>query len=83
MSWLEDKKTALRDAECVVVKVGSAVLSTASALDESILDNLADQLVRLQRGEDRGEAEKSTASNKGGGMRADGHSGRTGVRNNL
>ena len=53
MSWQEEKASTLRHAECVIVKVGSTVLSTGSELNPEVLDNLVDQLVRIQRGEDR------------------------------
>ncbi len=47
MNWREEKAAALRDAHCVVVKVGSAVLSSGEALDLDILDNLVEQLAVL------------------------------------
>ena len=53
MDWMKEKCAALAHADCVVVKVGTAVLSTGSALDMHVLDNLVEQLVRLQGGEDR------------------------------
>ncbi len=51
MNWQEERNGTLRDARCVVVKVGTAVLSTGTALDLDVLDNLVDQLAALrQRG---------------------------------
>lgn len=47
MDWREEKAAALRDAHCVVVKVGSAVLSSGETLDLDILDNLVEQLAVL------------------------------------
>jgi len=52
-TWEKEKAAALRQADCVVVKVGSAVLSSGASLNLEVLDNLVDQLVRIQRGEDR------------------------------
>ncbi len=53
MDWQEEKREAIQNADCIVVKVGSAVLSSGSELNLEVLDNLVDQLVRIQRGEDR------------------------------
>lgn len=53
MDWQEEKQAAIRNADCVVVKVGSAVLTSGSELNLDVLDNLVGQLVRIQRGEDR------------------------------
>ena len=47
--WREERAAALRDARRVVVKVGSAVLSSGDALDLAVLDNLVEQLAALRR----------------------------------
>lgn len=47
--WREERAAALRDARRVVVKVGSAVLSSGDALDLAVLDNLVEQLAALHR----------------------------------
>ena len=49
MNWQEERDATLREARCVVVKVGSAVLSTGSELNLPVLDNLVDQLAVLSR----------------------------------
>lgn len=48
--WRAEKRAALQEARTVVVKVGSAVLSSGSNLDLDTLDSLVEQLVQLQRG---------------------------------
>ncbi len=48
LSWQEEKRASLAQAKCVVVKVGSAVLTNGSVLDENILENLVKQIVALQ-----------------------------------
>ena len=48
--WREERRAALAQARCVIVKVGSAVIGNASGVDEQVLDNLAGQLASL-RGE--------------------------------
>ncbi len=48
MSWQEERDAALRDAKCVVVKVGSAVLNMGEALDMNVMDNLVEQLCLLR-----------------------------------
>lgn len=45
--WREERTATLRDARCVVVKVGSAVLSSGEGLDLAVLDNLVEQLAVL------------------------------------
>ena len=47
--WTTEKSLALHEARVVVVKVGSAVLSSGSDLALDVLDNLVEQLVTLQR----------------------------------
>ena len=47
MDWQQEQADALREARCVIVKVGTAVLSTGAGLDLDILDNLAQQLAAL------------------------------------
>lgn len=52
IDWREERAVSLRDARCVVVKVGSAVLSSGEGLDLAVLDNLVEQLAAL-RGQGR------------------------------
>lgn len=49
MNWQEERDATLCEARCVVVKVGSAVLSTGSELNLPVLDNLVNQLAVLSR----------------------------------
>ncbi|MGE4299201.1 MAG: glutamate 5-kinase [Desulfovibrionaceae bacterium] len=51
MDWKIERRTALERARRIVVKVGSAVLTTHSVLDQAMVDSLADQIARLH---DRG-----------------------------
>ncbi len=44
MNWQEERDATLRDARCVVVKVGTAVLSNGRDLNLDVLDNLVEQL---------------------------------------
>lgn len=48
MGWQEERAHVLQEAGCVVVKVGSAVLTSAQGLDGAVLENLVEQLVRLR-----------------------------------
>lgn len=48
MDWRQERATVLAEARCVVVKVGSAVLTNESGIDPSVIDNLAAQLSALQ-----------------------------------
>lgn len=48
MSWQDERTTILRDARCVVVKVGTAVLSTDGELEVAVLENLVQQLAKLR-----------------------------------
>ncbi len=48
MDWRQERATVLAQARCVVVKVGSAVLTNKSGIDPSVIDNLAAQLSALQ-----------------------------------
>ena len=47
--WRDERAHVLCNAQCVVVKVGTAVLSTGQTIDESIVDNLVEQLSVLHR----------------------------------
>lgn len=48
MEWTEERAAALREARCVVVKVGSAVLTTETGVNLAVIDSLAAQLSALQ-----------------------------------
>ncbi len=48
--WRQERRTAPERARCIVVKVGSAVIGTASGVDLGVIDNLAAQLSALRRG---------------------------------
>ncbi len=48
MDWLAEKDAILAEAKCVVVKVGSAVLTGESGLDLARMENLTAQLAALQ-----------------------------------
>ncbi len=48
MDWEQERDAALQAAACIVVKVGSTVLSDGSALIQGVLDNLVAQLATLQ-----------------------------------
>lgn len=48
--WRAERRAALADARCIVVKVGSAVLTTGEGLDLAMVESLADQLSALQEG---------------------------------
>jgi glutamate 5-kinase len=48
--WRAERRRALADARCVVVKVGSAVLTTGEGLDLAMVESLAAQLSALQEG---------------------------------
>lgn len=48
--WMRDRARTLDTCECVVVKVGSAVLADGDALRLDVLDDLVEQLVTLQQG---------------------------------
>lgn len=49
MNWQEERARVLLEAACVVVKVGSAVLTSAQGPDPVVLENLVEQLVMLRR----------------------------------
>lgn len=51
MDWKEERKEVIRSARRVVVKVGSAVLTSPQGLDMRVVNRLADQLAGLH---DRG-----------------------------
>lgn len=53
-NWEAQRDTALAACECVVVKVGSAVLSEGDRLNMEVLEQLVEQLVALQRGDGLG-----------------------------
>lgn len=48
MDWQKARACALAEARCVVVKVGSAVLTSPSGLDKAILDHIVEQLAGLR-----------------------------------
>lgn len=48
--WRQQRDALLASCSCVVVKVGSAVLSSGDQLNMDVLDQLVDQLVTLQAG---------------------------------
>lgn len=48
MNWREERARVMREARCIVVKVGSAVLTGPDGLDTGVLENLAAQLARLR-----------------------------------
>lgn len=56
--WRQERRNALTRARCIVVKVGSAVIGTASGVDVGVIDNLAAQLAAL-RGMKGGEPQRS------------------------
>ncbi len=47
MLWQEKRKQTLNDTQCVVVKVGSAVLTSANGIDADVLHNIVEQLAYL------------------------------------
>ena len=49
MSWQEERASALAQARCIVVKVGSAVLAGPTGLDTEIMEALVAQLALLRR----------------------------------
>lgn len=49
MDWREERTAVLRNVHCVVVKVGTAVLSDGVEINSVILENLVNQLVSLHR----------------------------------
>lgn len=53
-NWQAKRDAALESCGCVVVKVGSAVLSDGDRLNMGVLEQLVEQLVALQRGEGLG-----------------------------
>lgn len=48
MDWRQERATVLAEARCVVVKVGSAVLTNEEGIDPAVIDSLAAQLSALQ-----------------------------------
>ncbi len=46
--WIEQRWLTLQQAQCIVVKVGSAVLTSQNGLDIPILQNLVSQLVFIR-----------------------------------
>ncbi len=48
MNWQEHKWQSLQEAQCIVVKVGSAVLTNAHGLDVPVLQNLVAQLAFIR-----------------------------------
>ncbi|NHZ46524.1 glutamate 5-kinase, partial [Desulfovibrio sp. XJ01] len=48
--WQAERRRALADARCVVVKVGSAVLTNGEGLDLAMVESLAGQLSAVQEG---------------------------------
>ncbi len=48
MKWQDTKWQSLQDAQCIVVKVGSAVLTNAQGLDVPILQNIVAQLAFIR-----------------------------------
>ncbi len=49
MNWQQERHRILTEARCIVVKVGSAVLTSAQGLDNAVLENLACQLAALRK----------------------------------
>ncbi len=47
-SWLNERQQVLQDAQCIVVKVGSAVLTNADGLDTDIIQNIVNQIAFLR-----------------------------------
>ncbi len=47
MQWLNERQKVLQEAQCIVVKVGSAVLTNETGLDLSVIQNIADQIAFL------------------------------------
>lgn len=62
MDWQKARACALAEARCVVVKVGSAVLTGPSGLDRAVLDHIVEQLAVL-RGASDGDPATSTSGN--------------------
>lgn len=54
MNWQEERMRILRGARCVVVKVGSAVLTGADGIDRAVIADLAAQLAALRHTPDGG-----------------------------
>lgn len=48
MDWQSKRARALAEARCVVVKVGSAVLTTPQGLDTVVIDHIVEQLAQLR-----------------------------------
>ncbi|MDD2965959.1 MAG: glutamate 5-kinase [Desulfovibrionaceae bacterium] len=48
MNWQQEKAAALLGARCVVVKVGSAVLTDAAGINHAVITDLAAQLAALR-----------------------------------
>lgn len=44
MNWREERAAVLAGARCIVVKVGSAVLTTENGISDAVIANLAEQL---------------------------------------
>lgn len=53
MDWRKERARVLREARCVVVKVGSAVLTSKQGLDDAVMEDVVTQLAAL-RGSDGG-----------------------------
>ncbi len=47
MQWIQDQQEILHNAQCIVIKVGSAVLTNEHGLDAKILQSIADQIAFL------------------------------------
>ncbi len=77
-NWQDERASVLAHADRLVVKVGTAVLSNGSALDLEVLDNLVEQLVRIQKGEDRNGRPRSIVLVSSGAVGA----GRVALREN-
>lgn len=50
MDWQSKRARTLAEARCVVVKVGSAVLTTAQGLDVAVIENIVQELAALRQG---------------------------------
>ncbi len=48
MDWQAERARVLREARCIVVKVGSAVLTSAQGLDAAVMEDLVAQLAGLR-----------------------------------
>ncbi|MDE7065573.1 MAG: glutamate 5-kinase, partial [Desulfovibrionaceae bacterium] len=48
MDWQAERARVLREARCIVVKVGSAVLTSARGLDAAVMEDLVAQLAEVR-----------------------------------